>query len=425
MGSLFWLVADEYRTTEPEFDYAIDFLRGLDAFDPKKLSTPREGPRRVITRDGVLIETRSAEDFRKIAEKAPDGIIGCEVGRWPWEVFLRVSGRLAQKRGWAWLSGSFERSLGWQAEKFLQWSGPNREEAQSWGLPSWSNPYVYPGGEDDPELERLRASVPADYFMERYGGLPVPPSGRVYHEFEYTTHVSEDAEYTPGVPVEVWIDPGYAGAYVVLAVQMFGELVNVVDEVYVQRLQNAEVIALCQRRPWWKDASPSGVIDIAGRGHAAERSPIEAWRDEAHIRLESEFVHIHDGIQRVHSFLHYDPLRKRPGLLASPRCVGFIGEMGAGKHPIEGMGAYTYPTDAMGTVLSERPNERNNHACSALAYGLVKRYGLVRREWGSSANWTRGGEDAPNWMRREKVSFEGQADEFIKWQQVRERLGTP
>jgi len=45
-------------------------------------------------------------------------------------------------------------------------------------------------------------------------------------------HVSDEAEYEPGLPVHLAVDPGYAGAYAVLALQVVDDLVYVVDEVY-------------------------------------------------------------------------------------------------------------------------------------------------------------------------------------------------
>ena len=420
-GELFWLVAEEYETCVPEFDYTCDFLGKIDAYEPRSLSSPKEGSKSVRTRDGTLIETRSASDYRRIAEKAPDGVVGCEVGRWTWQTFLRVSGRLAEKRAWAWLSGSFEGSLGWQAEKHAQWRGPNLEQARSFSVPTAANEFIFPGGEDDPEIQRLVVSQPHDYVMERYYGQPVPPTGRVYRYFEYVTHVSEDAEYKKGLPVEVWIDPGYAGAYVVLAVQCLGEYANVVDEVYVQRLTNSEIITLCTKKPWWKDVQPSGVIDIAGRGHTSERSPIEAWQNDAGIYLSSEFVHIRDSIERVNAFLRPDSGTGRPGLLVHPRCVGLIAEMGAGKHPIEGMGVYRYPTDSLGNVLSEKPLDKNNHACSALAYGLVHKYGIVRKTAGMSENYRMGGGKALNYRKGwGKMDFDDEAESFLQAQAARD-----
>lgn len=399
-------MAEQYETCVPEMEYVVQFLRQLDAFDPKRLSWPKEGAKSVLTRDGVLFETRSADDYRRIAEKAPDGIIGCEVGRWQWETFLRVNSRLAQQRGWAWLSGSFESSYGWQVEKWRQWSGPNMEQAQSWSVPSWDNEFVFEGGENDPEILRLKASMPANRFMERHVGVPTPPEGLVYPEFQYITHVSDKARYQPGLPVEVWIDPGYAGAYVVLAVQQVGDTVNVVDEVYVQRMTHAEVITRCSRQTWWKDKAGHGVIDVAGRQHPGDDSAVEVWQSEAGVYLDSQRVTIQAGIDRVHNFLVYDAGRGRPGVLVAPECTGLIAELGAGKHPIEGMGPYVYKIDRMGGVVSELPLPMNNHAASALAYGLVNRYGYVRNVVGTSTNYREGstGHEGhtgrANWRRR-------------------------
>ena len=42
-------------------------------------------------------------------------------------------------------------------------------------------------------------------------------------------HIDDTIEYEPDVPVHIWMDPGYAGAYAVEAVQVKGEQICVID----------------------------------------------------------------------------------------------------------------------------------------------------------------------------------------------------
>ena len=85
--------------------------------------------------------------------------------------------------------------------------------------------------------------------------------------------------------VELAIDPGYAGAYAVLALQWEPGLVRVVDELYVTQQVAATVIRECRSRKWW-DRVTGGVIDIAGRQHHAMPSQVEIWQAEAGIHLK-------------------------------------------------------------------------------------------------------------------------------------------
>jgi hypothetical protein len=85
----------------------------------------------VITKTGSRIVTKSARSPERLAGEAPDGILLCEAAQCSYEVYLRLRGRVAEKRGWLWLSGTFEGSQNWYAEKLNQWSRQNPEGGES------------------------------------------------------------------------------------------------------------------------------------------------------------------------------------------------------------------------------------------------------------------------------------------------------
>ena len=71
-----------------------------------------------------------------------------------------------------------------------------------------------------------------DLFNERMGGVPCPPSGRVFHEFRNAIHVL-DKEFEAEKEVEICVDPGYsAGWHAVEAGQWDGDYFHLIDEVY-------------------------------------------------------------------------------------------------------------------------------------------------------------------------------------------------
>src|SRR3972149_1094049 len=71
--------------------------------------------------------------------------------------------------------------------------------------------------------------------------------------------------------------------------------------------------------------------------------------------------------------------RGEPRLLVHPRCKAFIAECGGGPHPVPGMGVWRRKVDRSGNTIGP-PMEENNHACKALIYYLVDRFGYAVRQ---------------------------------------------
>jgi hypothetical protein len=258
-AGLYWLVAADYERTRAEFEYLVQDFATLGVL---KEASKRVDPGHMTLADGTRIETKSAKDPRTLAMRAPDGILGCEASQLDMETFFRLRGRCAPKRGWMFLSGTFEGSLGWYPQMFTAWASGAEPEARAYSLPSYTNVHLYPGGVEDPEIQKLREVASDDFFMERIEGKPSPPKGLVFTEFRPDMHISEVA-YEPGSPVHLWMDPGYAGAYAVEVVQIKGEQLCVIDEIYEQGLVTDDIIDVVKSKEWWPDVK-FGVIDIAG-----------------------------------------------------------------------------------------------------------------------------------------------------------------
>ena len=328
-AGLYWLVAADYERTRAEFEYLVSDFAQLGIL---KKASKRVDPGRIELADGTVIETKSAKDPRTLAMKAPNGIIGCEASQLDLESFYRLRGRCAPRKAWLFLAGTFESSLGWYPQMFQSWKyGVNNE--QSYSLPSWTNKHLYPEGKNDPEILRLKESSSDDFFMERIVGVPSPPRGIVFPEFRPDIHVSENIEYVPDEPVHIWIDPGYAGAYALCAVQIINDQVRVFDEIYEQNLITEEIINIAQNRPWYKDLT-YGVIDIAGYQHQAMSAPAEVWLDSTGLFLDSEKININDGTERLKSTLKLTG-KGEPKLIISPKCKGLLSEFGAAANPFD------------------------------------------------------------------------------------------
>ena len=367
---LYWLVAADYERTRAEFEYLVEDFGTLGVLSE---ASKRVDPGRIVLADGTRIETKSAKDPRTLAMRAPDGIIGCEASQLDMQTFYRMRGRCAPNRGWMFLSGTFEGSLGWYPQMHISWSVPTEDE-QSFSLPSYSNEHLYPGGAVDPEILRLKRDSSDDFYLERIEGIPSPPEGLVFGEFRPALHV-EDVKWSIGDPVHIWMDPGYAGAYAVMAVQIHDDVVHVIDEVYERGVVTEEIIDVCRSRPWWQDVQ-YGVIDVAGNQHQAMAAPAEVWMKETGLYMNSQKVLINDGTERLKGFLKPDPISKEPKIKINPKCDGVLSEFGAAPSPFDGQTRpYSWKTDREGSIVGTAPEDKNNHGIKALIYGIVDNYG--------------------------------------------------
>lgn len=391
LGELFWLVGPDYNLCRPEFKYLMNFFDKLGAIESVSFPSSPFQPCSMKLKGGIEISTITARDAQKLAGRAPDGILGCEAAQLSYETYLKMLGRLSEKNGWLWLSGTFENNsyLSWYAEQYDAWIVENNEDAAAFSLPTWENRSIFPGGYDDPKIQELIATSPSEeWFLERYAGIPCPPPTAVFKEFRAAKHVTREAEYIPhqldvlgrplkrpdGQPrlkeVEVAIDPGFNGAYAVIAIQQDGPFVNVIDEVYYQHRKAEDIIEECKNRPWWQGVK-RGVIDIAGTQQHGVASHLEVWQKHAGINLEYVRVDIIPGINRMRTFLapgldpDGEPLP--PRLRYHPRC----------KESIKEFTMYRYREVEEGKPTSEKPIDSFNHASKAMSYWLVARFGFV------------------------------------------------
>ena len=368
---LYWLVAADYERTRAEFEYLVQDFATLGIL---KQASKRVDPGYIVLADGTRIETKSAKDPRTLAMRAPNGILGCEASQLDMETFFRLRGRCAPKRGWMFLAGTFEGSLGWYPQMYTAWAAGADPEAKAYSLPSWTNKYLYPGGREDPEIQRLKEVASDDFYMERIEGKPSPPKGLVFTEFRPDAHVV-DVEYVPDVPVHLWMDPGYAGGYAVEVIQVQGEQIQVIDEIYEVGLVTDEIIDIAKSRPWWPDVK-FGVIDIAGNQHQAMAAPAEVWLEQAGLYLSSQKVKINEGTERLKGWLKIDPRTHAPRIVFSPKCIGIMSEFGMAPNPFDGQTrAYRWKTDREGNIVGDTPEDKYNHGIKAIIYGLIDRFG--------------------------------------------------
>ena len=362
--NLFWLVGPDYRQCRGEFWHLLADLQKLNMVDPSSLSMPKDGSWSLRTITGSTVETRSSQDALTLASVAPAGILMCEAAQQAFEVFLRCRGRVAEKRGPLVLSGTFESSQGWYADYWRAWQGANLDGGKSFSLPTWGNLALYPGGRNDPEIKALEATYPPDQFQERFGAVPCPPATLVYKDFSFVTHVK--ALMLPkDLPVQLFVDPGYAAAYAVLFVYIERGEVYVFDEVHARGLVVQDIIARCKERACWPRVTRI-IMDIAGTQHPAQESQATVWNRMTGLPVFTQPVAIYDGIVRVRTFLKNPENHGEPRIFFDPKCKGTLREFGL----------YKYATSVEGRAEKEDPIKADDHSMDALRYGLVANFGL-------------------------------------------------
>jgi hypothetical protein len=377
-GDVYWLVASDYNSNRREFDYLVQDLATLGYLHT---ASKRVDPGEIVLSTGAVIRTKSATDPRSLAMEAPVGILLNEAARVDQETYWRCRGRTAPKRGWLFMSGTLEGSLGWYPGLMESWRFGTAEDERSFKLPSWTNLSLYPGGRQDPEILRIERDAPDEYFLERMAGEPVPPKGAVFaNYFRPHIHIKQGLEYDPAFPVTFWIDPGYKrGAHALEVIQIIDGVVCVVDEIYEQR-GTEDMIDLAMQKPWWKpDMIRPGVIDVyAYQHHAMDVTPAEMWQKKAGLYFHSNKVRINDGIDKFKSFLKPNPITGDPKIFFAPHCRGVLSELGACPNPFDHQTRiYKWDITRDGSTVGQTPKDEYNHAIKAITYGLVDTFGYA------------------------------------------------
>ena len=390
-SKLIWLGGQTYNTARTEFEYIMGDLLRLNLISPKSVPTNKEGPLIAKAINGCVIETKSADDPAKIGQVAPDFVLLCEAAQLSYDSFLRFRGRLMERDGTMTMTGTFENFYGWYPEYYRRGQGLD-PELKSFSLPSWSNTVVFPLGRQDPKILDLERELSPELFKQYCEAVPMQPSGLILPEFDNAVHVG-NYPYDSSIPVEIAVDPGYGGAYAVLAIQIKESQPYIVDEIYLQGYTTEDIIEVVKRREWGNKIS-AGAIDVAGRQHQAMAAPIEVWQEKLWLYLQSQWVDVEGGIELLRNFLSVNPKTGKPKMHVHNRCTGFISECGGCKSPLPNGGAWLRNVET-GKII-----DKNNHATKAMIYWLVNRYGYastrINNDYGKIFDFNKKGQNTDN-----------------------------
>lgn len=376
--TLVYLVGVEYENTEPEFSYIKQCLEGIGYLESKR--EPKTGARSlVMAESGAEVKCLSfatrGSDALITTGRAPDLVVMCEAGTCEEDNFLAAVGRVTEKRGAVIMTGTLKRSKPWYVSlwRAMQTAG-NKWNGSSFSFPSWENRSIYPLGEEDPAIVALKEMLGPVRYAERIGAAPVPSPLLVFgREFDWSLHV-KPVEYESGLPLCLACDPGYAGAYALLVLQVTSSSdVRVIGEFYERYATWDRAVEWLLAQPY-VDKDETGkvrnvqraVMDIAGTQHHADRSQVENWYDRTGIVWRSNPVGIDTGISRLRDFLRSPFDWEATRIRISPKCEGLLWELSEGE---------MYASDGEGSPARERPIDKDNHARKALSYFLYEMFG--------------------------------------------------
>lgn len=359
-----WIVGPQYSDAEKEFGMAYDSLR--------KQGVEKESIRFINGENGALhIKTTWGFELLGKSAKHPETLVGeglnfvlmVEAGRHKrrtWGQYIRPA--LSDRRGWAAFTGVPEgpsdNSLLYALYQRGQGINPSW---RSWQRPSWTNPVVFPGGRNDPEILEAEDDLTKDEFDRQYGAEFTDKVGAVMKEWEDETHLA-NVPYVMGWPVYMAVDYGFTNPFVVLFIQIdpTGQ-VRVIRERRYNGLDTEEVcMDLLQTESGLVAATqfiypdPAEPDDTRTMERKLKKSAIRNTGGPLKTRLSM----IRRGlkIKNIDYPLHH--VDRKPGLLVDRSCMQLAWEMREG---------YRWP-EKQSEVRSdsENPIDKDNHGPEAL-----------------------------------------------------------
>ncbi len=414
---LYWLVGREYIMCEEEYNrtyqdfISLGYEHGKNLFRANKVDAPgwieirfsdENIPR---LRIDVKSEARPDAAFSRVS---PHGIMACEASQLAYSTYQLMNSRTIGKKAWMILSGTIEKAQPWYGAMGENWIIGDGLH-QSFRLPTYTNTHLFPGGEKDPEIVRMKAENPDDFYMERIEGRNVPPEGLVFKEFNIAIHVQTDVRYIPGETVYIFQDPGFAGIHALEICHKIDSQYRVFAEFHESAAITKEVIYWCTQQDWWREHKELAIDPYYKDSHHAVESIAETWLSETGlVAADNRRMEINLADERLAQYLHVNTLTKQPGVVFSPDCVGIISEFGAIPSPHSPHGeilAYRHKTGDNGMLIGKHPDSEYCDGIRALEAGITfyAGLGIPRR---TNAVTFRGGQPIPIRRGKNKLPHE-------------------
>lgn len=353
-----WICAPSYRLGEKEFRVVWQDFNKLGILKYcKKGYSLHQGDMYIDTPWNAHLMVVSAERQDSLLGEGLSHVIMSEAAkhsRNTWEQYIEPA--LSDLRGSAdfpstpqgfnWFHGL------WQ----LGQPGPEQQpQYRSWRFPTWENIVRYPGGYDDPEIQRLKQRTSPLYFDQEYGAQFTAMTGSIYDEWNDNIHIQRH-EFNPRWSNYLAFDYGYANPFVCLDVQIAPDDTIYVWREYVSRYQSTmEHGAFLKNRPQPQDYNVVGMWgDPRGPDAAATLALIIGF-------VASQDVPWKHGIEFIKNML------KNRKLFIDPSCTNTIQSISQ---------LHVKPPSRSGITVNETVGDGNiqhkidDHCADALRYLL-------------------------------------------------------
>jgi hypothetical protein len=365
----YWIVGPTYTLGEKEFRYLWDDIvinLGLGPHLKRKAYNVRTGEMYIEMPWGTRVDVVSADHPDGLVGEGLDGLIVSEAAkqkRSVWEKYLRPA--LADKLGWA-IFPSTPEGYNWYYDLYQIGQDPEFPDYESWNFPAWENPYVYPGGFEDPEIQSQLRTPDDPWFWQELGADFRSFVGKIYTEWDDSKHIIDGYEYNPDWPNYVFFDFGFTNPFVCLDVQIDpSDNIYIWREYYVPEKSVYKHVSELLARP-----NPPKYAIRVGFGDAADPSAIETLSvNFAPTYGSTDAKDVNTGIQWVKKFLSLDDTGK-PHLFVDRKCDNTIFEF---------QNYRTMQTAREGENPKEDPKKWSDHAMDALRYGIMHLYVLGAR----------------------------------------------
>lgn len=388
----FWIVGPTYDLAEKEFrviwdDLIIGQKLGKDK-RVKKAYSKRSGEMWIELPWQTRIECRSADHPENLVGEKLHGAIMSEAAKHrkdTWERFIRPA--LADARGWATFPTTPE-GFNWLYDlwSYGRSPDPRYKDYASWQFPSWDNPYVYPGGKDDEEIDLIKATVLPAFFDQEIAAMFNAFVGKIYSEFSEILHVKPHT-FRPEWPNYITFDWGFTNPLAAIEFQIdpATDRVHVWREHYKAGLMLDEHISIIKERPqpngyhldlaFGDAASPESVLKVSTQLVPCIADP-RSKSGTAKVTNETQGRHTREsgwreGVELVKQFLtahqigildEYGTPLERANLEIDPACPNTIREFNNYRAPDNGRGDRN---------IREAARAFDDHALDGIRYGLM------------------------------------------------------
>lgn len=357
----YWVVGPNYKLGEKEFRVVHNDLRKLGLLSQCKVSYNKKQGDMSIKMPAPLystLEVVSADNADSLQGEGLAGVVMAEAGShgadiWEQYIYPATSdiSEATGQRGWV-IFPSTPKGFNWYYHIWRRGQDSSFPEWESWQFPSWDNPYIYPLGEDDPEIRDIKRAYMDSKnmvkFDQEYGAKFTAFQGKIYSEFDESKHCKEinyNAQWR-----NYWVfDYGYSNPFVCLDI-----MVDPWDNVYVWREYYVKGLASYQHAQELKfrdNPNEFHVDAMFGDPRGADEAA-----NMALVLGQPIFgrpVGWAQGIEAVKSQFASNKL------FIDHHCINLIREMHA-------LRAKSAPTDSRNP--KEGQHDYDDHACDALRY---------------------------------------------------------